>query len=179
MINRERLRFLQNQIPGSRTFSGQRPILQGGRRAFVSPNLVRESFQTMWQRMKQDDVDQYAVPLPDEAAQVVEEYYNSHPVATYENVRGYAITLLPVYGRTLPRALNLLFFTSRIGFSKYEKELRYFRKQLENADRPEPFYVFPMEAYRKWESFIEQAKEIEASYASQGIQLPPIFGGPS
>jgi hypothetical protein len=152
---------------GGRLMAGDSPVP-------FEPPIPREDFATMWNRMIVDTPDAYAVPLPAEAYEIVEAYYNSHPIAQYEQVRGYAISLLPRYGDVLPRALRLLLFESRIGFMEYETELAAFQEILVAAGRPEPFAVFPAEAYAKWEALLDMASEIEESYAARGIQLPPI-----
>ena len=152
---------------GGRLMAGDSPVQ-------VEPPIPREAFETMWNRMLVDTPDEYAVPLPDEAYEIVEAYYDSHPTAQYDSVRGYAVSLLPRYADALPRALRLLLFETRIGFMEYETELANYTALLAAAGRPEPFAVFPAEAYAKWEGFLATAAEIQESYAARGIQLPPL-----
>jgi len=150
-------------------------MLSGGRDSPVPPELQipRQSFEAMWLRMVNDG-EEYALPIPDEAFPIVQEYYNTHPDASYEQVRGFALVLLPRYGDRLPRALRLLMFQGELGFFEFEAELERFQAELAATGRPEPYGVFPAESYGHWEKLIARAQAIEDSFAQQGIPLPPL-----
>jgi len=136
--------------------------------------VPREPFESMWARMQQDSGDQFRVPLPDEAYEIVEAYYDSHPQAVYDSVRGFGMSMLPRFGDRLPRALRLLMFQTEIGFFDFQTELETFETLVTQADRPEPFIVFPAEFYDRWEGFIDRARIIEEDFQRRGVPLPPL-----
>jgi len=151
--------------------------LRAGRDSPPPPDMLqlpRETFASMWTRMTEDSGDEYRVPLPDEAYDIIEAYYESHPNAAYASVRGFAMSLLPRFGDRLPRALRLLMYQAEIEYIVFEYELQTFQRLVSEADRPEPFIVFPAEFYERWEGYIQRAREIEEDFQSRGIVLPPL-----
>lgn len=151
--------------------------LQGGKHNVKSLQhyMQRETFDEMWLRMQADSPTGYRVPLPPEAYDDVYVYYATHPTAPYENVRGFAISLLPHYGERLPKALRLLMYQNEIGFFEYQAEIDYFQQLLAAAGRPEPFATFPNEAYARWEGLIRRANDIEMYLRMSGVELPPLI----
>lgn len=149
--------------------------LHGGRDLVPrSPPRPRESFEAMWLRMVNDSATEFALPLPDEAFAVVEQYYNEHPNAPYDSVRGFGMALLPRYGERLPKALRLLMFQNELSFFEYQAELDRFQAELTATGRPEPFAIFPADSYARWEAFIARADAIKESLIQMGIPLPPM-----
>lgn len=154
--------------------------LVGGRdvsQAVVQAPIPRESFESMWTRMRVDAADEFALPLPDSEESVVREYYDMHPNAPYANVRSFAKSLLPNWSAEALRAITTLLITggppqNNFAFSEYQTEKQFIEEQVAAAGRPEPYIVYPQEVYDRWEALIVRANAVRQQLAAQGIPVP-------
>jgi len=150
--------------------------LRGGRRYEPQYPAIRQSFADMWNRMTSESEEDWALPLPPEEYNNVEAYYDSHRNASYEQVKGYAKTRIPIYGELVPEALIRLLSNNIITMEAYLSTIEELNAILRASDRPEPYIRFPVHLIQSWDSILHSASQLPPIVA---YMYPPVQGSGS